>query len=43
MNETIMILLAEILVAGIGYPLETLFDKWKKAMKDEKKSNDIND
>lgn len=32
MNEIIQILLAAILVGGIGYPLVTLFDKWKKEM-----------
>ena len=43
MNEAIKILLAAILFAGIGYPLVIRFDKWKKAMEDEEKSNDIND
>ena len=32
MNEVIQIWLAAILFAGIGYPLVTLFDKWKKEM-----------
>ena len=32
MNETMMIWLAAILVGIIGYPLVTLFDKWKKEM-----------
>ena len=35
MNECLKIALAVLIVAVVGYPLVTLFDKWKKEMEAE--------
>lgn len=40
MNEYIALAIAVIIVMGIGIPLVTLFDKWKKKM-DEDGDDDV--
>lgn len=43
MNEILKILIAGAIVLVVGYPLVTIYSKWKKAMKEEEEKNESED